>query len=89
MMDDKEVFKRTKYASWSVRVNTALSESVYAYHNRCKHASSIRREAHGYSRLCSWFASDSLSDMGYGICHSCYMTVPDYIQSLVRLHEGI
>ena len=84
MMDNKEVFKRTKYAAWSVRAHTALPIHTYAYHNRCKLVPFTR----GYSRLCSWRISDEPTDMGYNVCHSCYMTVPDYIQSIVRLHEG-
>ena len=84
MMDDKEVFRRTKYASWSVRSHTALPIHTYAYHNRCK----LGRFYRGYARLCTWRISDVSTDMGYNVCRSCYITVPDYIQSLVRLYEG-
>ena len=83
-MRDKTVFKRTQRAAWSVRFNSTSSVGAYAYHDRCRHAPFNG----GFIRLCSWFISDTPSEMGYNLCHSCYMTVPDYIQTVVRLYEG-
>ena len=79
--DDKQLFRRTKYASWSVK-RTQYDEydndddDTYAYHNGCK----VHREEG--SSPWSWFVGES------GVCFNCKTKVPEYIQALVRLIEG-
>ncbi|KKK70447.1 hypothetical protein LCGC14_2923860 [marine sediment metagenome] len=80
-MEGKELFRRTKNASWSIR-RTQYGErdndddDTYAYHNGCKLFSEMG------STPWSWFIGEKDG------CYNCHAKVPDYIQALVRLYEG-
>ena len=81
MIDDTELFRRTKYASWSIgrtQYGDVMNhdDETYAHHNGCK----VRNE--NDSSRWSWFIGE---DDG---CYNCHAKVPDYIQALVRLNEG-
>ncbi len=75
---DTELFRRTKYASWSIRLSDyedGDKPDVYAFHNECK---SPRADASPWS----WFMGENC------VCFNCAVNVPDYIQTLVRLYIG-
>ena len=78
--NDKEVFRRTKYAWWSVRSETYkdIGVEAYASHHRCSKSrigTSVRVRNNW-----SWFAGEDNQE-----CFGCGCHVPDYIQVLVRL----
>ncbi len=79
MSVDKELFRRTKDASWSIMVyrygdGFAGAETVYGHHHGCFKGTTKAAQ--------SWFIGDD------GWCYNCKVKVPDYIQALIRLYEG-
>ena len=84
--EDREVYRRTKYARWSVRVWKPKNSPPEAYgcHHRCPRYNDESRE---YTESWSWFVEDSFDD-DKPECYGCSVKVPDYIQTIVRLYEG-
>ncbi len=76
MNTDKQLFRRTKFASWSVRISSYGIDdtyAVYGHHHRCPYTEKIKASW-------SWFLEDPAE------CYNCKTKVPDYIQALVRLY---
>ncbi len=79
MTDDTELFRRTKRASWSIRVTGDQGDTgddVYAYHHTCKSTKTSDPSPW------SWFRGEGAN------CFNCDAKVPDYIQALIRLYAG-
>ena len=80
MENDRELFRRTKYASWTVRSSDdgdGSENDVYAYHRVCK-CNNERTEPSPWS----WFIGEQNG------CFNCDVKVPEYIQALIRLYVG-
>ena len=88
MINDQEVFRRSKHARWSVRVYdfAGLDPEAYAYHTRCHRSQSM-----AIARV-SWSIDRQAGVPEYNIdeaphCNGCGAKVPEYIQALVALYE--
>ncbi len=83
-INDKELFRRTKYASWKIMQDKHNDGETYAYHVRCPivKAKKLRMTD------CSWYISDNYNNDTEPVCYACGYDVPDYIQALIRLYEG-
>ena len=78
MSVDTELFRRTKRASWSLRLsdNEETAEEVYAYHHTCKSTKTSDPSPWSWLR-------EEVPD-----CFNCDAKVPEYIQALIRLYVG-
>ena len=73
-----ELFRRTKYASWCIRLSNDEAGNkcdVYAFHLVC---TSLKTDDSRWS----WFIGENC------VCFNCDVKVPDYIQTLIRLYVG-
>ncbi len=84
-MLDTELYRRTKYAAWSIRAGSGEiqnKDTVYARHYKCN--STKNPAASKYS----WFVDDEGNENGKAMCYLCCCPVPEYIQALLRLYIG-
>ena len=79
---NKEIFRKSPKARWSVRVFMPRDGPIeaYAYHHRCNNETKNKGEW-------SWFVSDCYTGDEPAVCYDCRCPVPDYIQAIVRLYE--
>ena len=79
--DHKTLFKRSKYARWSIKTEAYAVPNMepYACHLRCPYKSEVS---------ISWFSSDDVGGDPHPMCYGCGVKVPDYIQTLVHLYQG-
>jgi len=84
---DKEVFRRTPHARWSVRMwePDNSPHEAYGCHHRCP---VYNDEAKQYTESWSWFIEDTFETDDKPKCYGCGASVPDCIQTVVRLYMG-
>lgn len=83
---DKILFKRSKTASWDIRVYDKDNDEAYGNHITCpltSYEATNPEQIKKAKSMWSWLVDDDNN-----VCWGCGGHVPDYIQALIRMYEN-